>query len=270
LEGQALVLLRNQAGAIILGTVFTCGGLAACFLAVMRRRSNALVLLWLGIWSTMYGGGPLFDSLAAIGFLPHWLRIGLPYLDIVIEYLELPVASLAFLELSLGKLRFFLRAVTSLGLAIGLAGIGFFIFTGSEDKLMLYNNLLAACSLSVLVIVVAVPRLSRKFLVTPHRGVLAVGTLVFAMGALYDNLSRPLGYSSPHFLSPVGFAVLLFSFAYVAVQMNLASERRLLSIENELAMAGIAVACAVAEPHSLLTTVEITEISLRARVTVHG
>jgi sigma-B regulation protein RsbU (phosphoserine phosphatase) len=104
---------------------------------------------------------------------------------------------------------------------------------------MPYNHLLAACSLLVLVIVVAVPRLSRKFLVLPSQTnrVLAVGTLVFAVEALYVNLARPLGYQTPHILDMLGFAVLLFSFGHVALQMVFASERRLLSIENELAIA---------------------------------
>lgn len=187
----------------------------------------------------MYGVGPLADSLAVVGFLPHWVQISVPYLDIATSYLILVVASLAFLELSLGILRFWLQAVILLGLAIGLAGIGFFIFGGSNDKLMPYNHLLAASSLVVLVTVVAVPRLSRKLLVLPSQTnrVLAVGTLVFAVEALYTNLARPLGYQTPQILGSLGFAVLLLSFGYVALQMVFASEGRLLSIESELAIA---------------------------------
>jgi len=82
-----------------------------------------------------------------------------------------------------------------------------------------------------------VPRLSNKFLILPNRGVLAVGTFLFAIEALYVNLSRPLGYQTPHILDSLGFAVLLFSLGYVAVPNIFASERRLLSIENELAIA---------------------------------
>ena len=232
-------MLRDRVADIIFGTVFLVGGVAACGIAAMRRRSGVRVLIWLGIWSAMFGAQPLVHSLAVVALLPHWFQVSLPYLDIVISYLILVVASLAFLELSLGKLRFFLQVVIFVGLAIGLAGIGFFIFTGSNDKLMLYNNLLAVCSLSVLVTVVAAPRLSRKFLVLPSQTnrVLAFGTLVFAVEALYTNLSRPLGYHNPHILGSLGFAVLLFSFGYVALQMVFASERRLLSIENELAIA---------------------------------
>jgi hypothetical protein len=71
----------------------------------------------------------------------------------------------------------------------------------------------------------------------PHRWVLAVGTFLFAIEALYVNLSRPLGYQTPHILDSLGFAVLLFSLGYVAVQNIFSSERRLMSIESELATA---------------------------------
>jgi phosphoserine phosphatase RsbU/P len=100
-----------------------------------------------------------------------------------------------------------------------------------------YNNFLAACLLVVLVTVVAAPRLARKFLVLPDRGVLLVGTLVFAVEALYASVYRALGHHVSTIWDSLGFAVFLLSFGYVALQMVLAGERRLLSIEKELAIA---------------------------------
>ena len=239
LQDEALLILRDRVADIIFGTLFLFGGLAACCIAAMRRGSSVRILIWLGVWSAMYGAQPLANSMAVLALLPQWFLVSLPFVSNANAYLILVVGSLAFLELSLGMLRVWLKAVISVGLAIGLAGIGFFIFTGSNEKLMPYNHLLAACSLFVLVTVVAVPRLSNKFLVLPSQSnhVLAVGTLVFALEALYVNLARPLGYKTPHILDTLGFAVLLFSFGYVALQTVFASERQLLSIENELATA---------------------------------
>jgi len=237
LQDQALATLRGQVADIISGTVFVFLGLTACGIAAMRRRSGGRILMWLGIWSALYGARPLLDSLAVLGLLPHWVQVILPYLDTVNSYFILVVASLAFLDLTIGKMRFFIQAVICVGLAIGLGGIGFFIFTGSKYKLIPYNYLLVTCLLLVLTTVVAVPRLARKFLLIPDRGVLAVGMLVFGMEALYTNLARPLGYQTPQILGSLGFAVLLSSFGYVALQMVFASERRLLSIEKELAIA---------------------------------
>jgi len=203
----------------------------------MRRRSGMRVLIWLGIWSAMYGALRLIDPLAAVARLPHWFQVCAPYLDTVIMYLILVVASRAWLELSTGKLRFFLLAVIFVGLAIAVAGISVFLFTGDRNKLIPYNNILAACLLFVLVTVVAVPKLARKFLVLSDRGVLAVGTLLFTVEALYTNVAGSMGHRTSAIWDSLGFAVFLFSIGYAALQMVFATERRLFSIENELAIA---------------------------------
>jgi hypothetical protein len=152
-------------------------------------------------------------------------------------YLLVVFGSLSFLDLSRGKLRFVIQAVASVGLAIAVAGVAIFLFTGSNNKLMTYNNLIATSALLVLTTVIASPKLSSNYLILPDRGVLAIGALAFTIEALYVNLSRPLGFTTPRMLNHLGFAILLFSFGYVALQLVFANERRLLSIENELAIA---------------------------------
>jgi phosphoserine phosphatase RsbU/P len=237
LEDEVLALLRDQIAEIMFGAVFLFGGLVTCFVAVTQRRSGVRIFLWLGTWSAIYGARLLTQSPAVFAALPHWAQSGVPYVNTVISYLLVVVASLAFLELSLGWVRLFLHAVIIVGLAIALAGIGFFLWTGDTEKLMLPNNLLAVCALLVLITVVTVPRLASKFLVLPHRGVLAVGTLVFALQALYTNLTRVVQLPYLRIFDHLGFAILLFSFGYVAMQMILTSERRLLAIESELEIA---------------------------------
>ncbi len=234
---QVLATLRGHVVDIISGTVFVFLGVTACGIAVMRRRSGVRVLVWLGIWSAMYGVLRLGDSLAVVAQLPRWFQVFAHDLDVVIMYLILVVGARAWMELSTGKLLFLLKAIIYAGLAIGLAGIAVFLLTGSSDALIAYNNLLAACLLAVLVTVVAVPKLARKFLVLPDRGVLLVGTLVFALEALYTNVSGSLGHHASTIWDTLGFAVFLFSFGYVALEIVFASERRLLSIEKELAIA---------------------------------
>jgi sigma-B regulation protein RsbU (phosphoserine phosphatase) len=222
---------------IIIGSVFLFGGLAACGIAGIRRRSGTRIFIWLGIWSAMYGTVLLSQSQPILTVAPHWAQVGLPYANTAMMYLLVVVASLAFLELSLGRLRLLLQGAAFAGMAIAAAGIAFFVFAGSKDRFIVYDSLLAACFLIVLIIVIAVPGLSRKYLVLPNRGVLAIGMAVFAVEALLNSLSRPLGFDTPRILDHFGFAILLFSFAYAALQLVLANERRLLSIENELAIA---------------------------------
>jgi sigma-B regulation protein RsbU (phosphoserine phosphatase) len=185
----------------------------------------------------MHGLRSLFYSLSVLGLLPQWMQASFPYVDTAASYLTLVVALLAWRELSLGKLRLFLEAMALIGLVIALAGVAFFLGTGASGKLTPYNNLLAASALAVLGTVVAVPKLARQFLVTPSSGVLLVGTLAFAIQALYTNVLGSLGRPASAIWGTLGFAVLLFSFAYVALEMVFANERRLLSIENELAIA---------------------------------
>jgi hypothetical protein len=135
----------------------------------MRRRSGVRVLVWWGIWSAMYGALRLGDSIAAVARLPHWFQVSVPYLDTAIMALILVVATRAWLELSLGKLRLVLQAIIYAGLIVGLSGIGLFVFTGSAGTLIPFlNSLLATCTLSVLLTVAVVPKLADRFLVTPY------------------------------------------------------------------------------------------------------
>lgn len=237
LQDQALATLRGHVADLLSGAVFVFVGLAACGIAAMRRRSAVRVLVWLGIWSTLYGIRPLLYTLAALGLLPDWLQVSVPLVGTVTSYLVLVVAMRAWLELTLDKMRVFVQAVIFVGLAIAVAGILFFLFTGSGHKLVPYNNLLAACALSVLLAVVAVPKLAHKFLAMPDSKVLLVGTLVFALQAVYTNVLAALGHPASSVWGSLGLAILLFSTAYAALEMVSANERRLQSIENELAIA---------------------------------
>lgn len=231
---------RDEVVGIIVGTVFLLPGLACCGVASMRRGSGARALMWMGIWSAIYGARPLADAVTELEVVPKWLAAGVPYLDVVISYLIVVVATLATLELSKGKLRWWLWTVIGVGVAIGVLGIGIFVFTGGHSEWTnVSNELLAACSLLVMLIIVVAPRLSEEFLVLPPRNhrVLAVGTLVFVIESLYANVTRSLGYDMSSLYDTAGFAVLLVSYGHVVFKMMFANERRLMSIENELAIA---------------------------------
>ncbi len=226
--------IADQVGQIISGTVFSLVGLSAAGIAIVRRGKGVRILIWLAFWSGMYGTRLLIMSQAVADQLPPPLQIFIPYLDVIISYLIVVIALLAWVELTRGKIQYLLYVMIVIGLVIGIAGIGRYVLTGAADAYMIYNNLLAACTLLTLLPVVILKRLSEKFLLLPNRGILAIGTLIFAAEALYSNLSRPFGYQTWPFLGWLGFAVLLFSLAYVAVRMIFANERRLLAIDNEL------------------------------------
>ncbi len=237
LQAGVVAILRSEVVGIMSGTIFVFIGVVACAFAAVRRRGSVRIFVWLGIWSAMYGELVLSESPAVVAALPHAVRASLPFLTMTISYLYFSVASLAWLELSTGKMRVFLKTVVGLSLAIGIAGIGFFVVTGSSDKLLLCLDFVAAAGLVVLIIVLAVPKLSCKYLVLPNRAVVVVGTLIFALEALYFTVARLLHYQTYRITGSLGLAFLLFSLGYMAVQSALAGERRLVSIENELAIA---------------------------------
>lgn len=185
----------------------------------------------------MYGTGLLTRAPAVVEALPKWLQTAVPYANAVNTYLVVVVAFVAFLELSVGKLRLVIETIIVTGIGVAVAGIGCVVFGGSEEKFIQYNYLVTACGLLVLLTVLAVKKLSDKFLVFLNRRVLAAGTLVFVSVALWVNLSRTLDFRTPKLVNHLGFAVFLLSLGYVGVQIVSASERRLLSIEKELEVA---------------------------------
>ena len=236
LEDQVLTVLRGQLVEIMSGTVFVFVGLAVCAIAAIRRRGVRL-FLWLGIWSAMYGTGLLTRSPAIVAALPTWLQPSLPYANAVTAYLIVVVANLAVLELATGRLRLIIEIAIVLGMVVAIAGIGSVVFGGSAHRFIRYNIVVTVCWLLVLLSVLAVKELSNKFLVLPERRVLATGTLVFVIVALWVNVARNLQHPAPPLLNHLGFAVFLVSFGYVGLQTVLASERRLLSIDKELEVA---------------------------------
>ncbi len=216
---QLLELLRDRIPYILFGTVFLFIGLSLCAIAGMRRQSGSKFVLWLGIWSAIEGSEYLFGSLADLGLLPHWLLPALPYAGNVMSFSVVVIALLAFLNLSRDKLRLFLQVAIVIGLAIDVAGNALFLWTGSGFKVMPFNHLLAAVSLTVLAIAVAVPPLSRRCLVLPNRPVPSLGIFLFTLEAVYGNLSLPLRLPNPpEILDPIGFAILLGCFGFAAVQ----------------------------------------------------
>jgi sigma-B regulation protein RsbU (phosphoserine phosphatase) len=229
----ALETLRAQVVDIVLGTIFLSIGATACAIAAIRWRRGVRILVWWGIWSGMYGLQTLVQTPAVLTVLPHALKTVTPYVSTAVMYLLLVSALFAWRELSLGKLRLLIQLEISVGLAIALIGFGTFALGSPDNKWLFYNGLLALFALLILLAVVLVPKFS-KFLVIPNHRILTAGTLIFTLDALYTNLSNVFHYRSLPVVNSLGFAVLLFSLGYVALEIMFTNERRLLSIETEL------------------------------------
>ena len=236
MEEQVLMMLRGQVGGIMLGTVFLFIGLAACTVAAIRRGAGIRILVWFGVFSAMYGARMLVQSPAAFSVLPRSAWATRPNVIWIITYLILIPAVLFWLELSLGKVRRFLQITAIAASGFGIAGVCSTIITGSPYRFIPYNSLLAIWCLLALAVVSGVPSLAKRFLVIQSR-ISVIGTLVLAVAVLYANLAILLHLPSYPSFEPLAFGVFVFSLGYVAAERVFADERRLLSIENELAIA---------------------------------
>jgi len=234
---NALATLSGDLIDIISGTFFVVVGLMAFSIAAIRRRSGMRILVWLGLLSAMFGANLLVQSPSIALALPRAFGFLRPYLVTAIAYLTLVVGALVFRELTVGGLRRLFNVWLIAAVAIAVAGIGWFLISGSGDTFIVYNQLLAAAGLAIMVVTLSVPKLSKRYLILSRHRVLTVGMLIFGAEALYANIARPLNYSVPNLVTSLGFAVLLLAFGYTALDMIVTNERRLLSIDKELEIA---------------------------------
>ena len=235
LVDEALLIVREQVVVIILGTIFLFIGATALCIAAIRRREAGRILLWFGLFSTIYGVRLFAAAPAAFRLLvgPFWPYA--PQLVWIITYVILIPAVLFWAELSLGALRRFLQLMVFPASVITLVGI-IATFHGYPGRFMAYANVLAICLLLVVAAANVVPRIGRKYLLIQSR-VSAMGTLILAAAVIYENSRTFLSLPGYPFLEPVALTLFVFSQGWVAAEKVLADERRLLSIENELAIA---------------------------------
>ena len=183
----------------------------------------------------MYGGRILAQMPAAFSVLPRSIWASRPYVIAIFTYLITIPALLFWLELSLGRLRRFVQIMIVAALVASIAGVCSAFITLSPFSFMTFNKVVSICILLALAVVIVVPSLKRLMVVQSR--ILAVGTLLLAAAALYTNLGDFLNLPFVPALEPLAFAVFILSLGCVAAEKIFADERRLLSIESELALA---------------------------------
>ena len=238
LDAQAQSRFIGEVIKLITGTAFIVIGLVALVVAAIRRRTGgAGAVFWLGTWSFIYGIQSVTDCSFLVALLPHWMQVCVPYLHVSVTYLVLVAGLLTFRELAVDRLRQFATLLAVTALLIAVFGIGHFVLTGEEYWLLGLNNFVATFGLVVLLVFFLVPSLGRKYTLISNRAVMLAGAIIFGLEALFTNIVRPLGYQIYAVWGDLGFFVLILSLGYVAMQQVYASELRLSSIENELAIA---------------------------------
>jgi sigma-B regulation protein RsbU (phosphoserine phosphatase) len=165
------------------------------------------------------------------------MLVGVYHMRAATDYLTLVAALLTFRELTVGFVRKLLGIMASAAFGIFVLGFGKYVLTGQLNWLRSYNQLLATLGLVVLLPFLASPTLQRRSGVLHDRGVLLAGYVIFGVQALLVNLLRPFGYEFYSLWDDLGFGAFILAIGYVSMKRVYSSERRLSSIENELAIA---------------------------------
>jgi len=229
-------MLRDQVGAIMLGTVFLFVGLTSCAISALRPRKGRSILLWFGLLNLLWGVRLLAYEPAAFSMLPRSLWASRINLIAILSYVTVIPGLLFYIELSRGLLRRILQGMLIAEALICAAGIGAVLFTDSPYRFIHFSNVLVVSFILLVAVVVTFPALAKKFGVQRHR-VSTLGFLVVGVAALYANLRGFIGLPEHRALEPLAFAVLMFSFGYVVAERIFSDGRRLITIENELALA---------------------------------
>ncbi len=236
---QALLAFRGQTFAVILGTVFLFVGLAALALAIVRRRHHVGLLIWFGVFSGLYGLRLLAETGLGFALLPISWWDARPFVIAIITYLIFIPALLFWLELSIGNFRRVIRVAVGAAITFAVVAIGVVLVTHNPFALFSANGVFAIVMMLLLGVVNAVPAWARKCLSDPSP-VLAAGSIVLAVVALVNNI-LPFVVSGrlPNLggIEALAFGVFVFSLAYVAAQRMTSTERKLVEIESELAIA---------------------------------
>ncbi len=225
-----------EAPIIALGSILLFIGLSSLVMALLRRRVDVRALFWFGIFSGTYGFRLLLEAMQR---QPGLSAASAQWFDnsrILISYFILILALLFWRQLTLGAIRRFIEIMmipTAINAVIGTIFLAVEKRTGVFDAI---SSVLAICIVSVLIVVSFSTRLSRSYLAVPAK-VVAFGSILFALVVLYVNLGNFLGFPYYDYLEPTAFTMFVISLGYVAAERVFDNERRLLSIEKELAIA---------------------------------
>lgn len=230
---------QQQAGFafVMLGTIFLFVGILSCGIALVRRGADRRVLGWFGIFSGMYGVRLFAAVPVAFRLLVGPIASYAQQIVWIITFVIMIPGLLFWAELSIGALRRFFLLVMVPAAIVAVGGIASLLYQQTPSRQwMAGNNIVVMSSLTVLGVATLVPQIAKKYLVVQSL-VLGIGTVVLAAAVIHDNARTFIPLNFYPFLEPLAFALLVLTQGWVAAEKVATDERRLLSIERELAVA---------------------------------
>ena len=182
-EMQFASLLRHEVLNLIAGSFFLFSGVVALLFARVVHKQEARILIWIGLWSAMYGFVDLAYSPLVTSAMPHKFELARQLSLVCCRFLITVPATLAFLELTRGALRRLVQALLIIGLTIGLVAISWFLISGSQNIFFFYE-LFTIPGLVAVIVTSCVPKLSKRYLLISRNWVLIAGALIFSAEAL--------------------------------------------------------------------------------------
>jgi sigma-B regulation protein RsbU (phosphoserine phosphatase) len=152
---------------------------------------------------------------------------------VFVDYLLLIPGIMFWMELSTGPLRRLFQAIVAVAAAIAVLGLGWYFIGAGPYTFLRYNSLLAICSMAIVSVLVAVPGISRKYLVVQSL-TLRVVMPTIALITVYVNAMWFFGVPPAPYIEPLAFAGWISAIGFEAARHTFANEKRLLTLEGEL------------------------------------
>ena len=209
---------------LIAASICLAAGLTALGLSLLRSRDR--LLLWIGIFATLYGLRLFSENdLVRIAFNVPSLRAP----SAVITYL-IPIPYVLFLQELLGRgwkssIRIWLWVQLVFAPIAILAGP----VAGHSNATDLANNILIVGGTAIALVPLLLSRAGASI-----PSVLRYTIFAFLLVALMRNLGLRIAGQNPE---PLAFLVLIGGLAYTAAQRAISQDQKLAAVEGELALA---------------------------------
>ena len=220
-------VLRLNLPSFGVACIIAIGGVCSLFLARLRSRDR--LLFWVGVFSILYAARLFLENelvrdafnAPGPGYLP---------LVLCITYaINIPFALFALELLGDGWKRS-IAAWTWLCIVFAIIAVPIALLIPGLHWLDLPNNLLVICGTLLILLHVLIGRRTRNPLVAS----LLWPMLVFGFFVLLENEGFRIAGQS---IEPVGFLILLVGLGSIAIRRALATERKLVNVEQELSTA---------------------------------
>jgi len=225
-------IVRADAVRLLLGTIFSACGAAACLLWLPRARRQGSSLLYFGLAALMYGVRLIATTATMAYLIPQHTGLLLRLDWFITSFIVLPFI-LFFVETVTPQWKRAAGWIVAVTLVLQIFILTARLLNLRRDLADAANSLMVLGLMPLLLVMLFLPR--RK--ANRELWIVRTGVIVFAAFAAYTNAVDVRLIAGNSKLEFAGFAFFLGCLGYVAASQTLRSEERLISISKELEIA---------------------------------